>query len=322
MTETMTKQDRTIRLRLPLIGLLSVALFHLTFLAPPVGLLAAAPLYYLFAAQGASAGMMVLAGGGLVTLVATGPAMAYLYLVMAGGIAWFLADGFLKGRPVSASVLRASTLPWGMMALALFGLSLSAGVSVNALLTGWTDLTVETMIASYQTSGVDDVTVAWLIENRNRVVADFVTFFPSITFLIFFLAAIVTVMAIRAFSVRYDLGIHFPLSFATFRAPDDMVWGVIVGGFGGYLVEGTAGDLAWNVMVISFAVFILQGVALLHHAFVRWNTPVLLQAFGYFLIISQPLMLGIAGCFGIADIWIDFRKKNQRDDDDSSDPRD
>lgn len=322
MTETMTAQDRTTRLRLTLMGLASVVLFHLTPLAPPVGLLAAAPLYYLFVAHGATAGMMAMAGGALVTLVTSGPVVAYLYLVMAGGIAWFLSDGFLKQRPVSATVLRASGFPWGMVALALLGIALAAGESITALLTRWVDLTVGTMIASYQSTGVDEVTVAWLIENRSDVVNNFVAFFPSITFLVFFVATVGTVMAIRLFSVRYALGIHFPLSFAAFRAPDELVWGVIVGGFGGWLVEGPVGDLALNVLVIALAVFSLHGLALLHYTFVKWNTPVILRAFGYFLIVSQPLLLGVSGLFGIADLWIDFRKDTKRGDDDSSTPRD
>lgn len=322
MTDIMTEPDKTARFVLPLMGLASVALFHLTALIPPVGLLAAAPLYYLFAAHSASAGMMALAGGGVVTLVTNGPMVAYLYMVMAGGVAWFLAEGFLKGRPVSATVLRASGFPWGMFGLALFGVAMAAGESVSTLLTGWVKMAITATIETYQTNNVDPDQLARLIQQQDELVTFMVDFFPSILFLAFFAAAVATVMVIRAFSVRYRLGIHFPVSFATFRAPDELVWGVIVGGFGGYLVEGTVGTLAWNVMVIAFAVFILQGVALLHHTFVRFNTPILLRAFGYFLLFSQPALLGMAGCFGIADIWADFRKTPERDDDDdSSQPR-
>lgn len=301
------REGERIDFRLPLAAALSIGLYHLTPLLPPVGMVAVAPLYYAFVVHGLVAGWGVLGAGALFALFVGGGAHAYSYVAVIGGVAWLLAHGFRSGLPVPVVALRATAIPWGMLAFGLFGAALATGTSVSALLVGWADAVITRTAATYEETGADPAFTVWLADARPAVVDFFAASLPALVFVTLLFAVVVNMMVIRAWSLKTGAGIHFTYPFGALRAPDELVWGLIVGGFGWYLVDGPGGDMGLNLFIIALAVYFLQGIAIAHYFFGKWNAPILLRAFGYFMIFSHPLFMALTSGLGLADVWFSFR---------------
>jgi len=97
--------------------------------------------------------------------------------------------------------------------------------------------------------------------------------------------------------------------FRTWKAPEKLVWVLIVAGFLQVFAPGMAGAIGLNLLVVLILVYYLQGLAVVTHLFERRQLPALMRGAAYFLILFvSPLPLMVAGV-GLFDLWIDFRKK-------------
>ncbi|PLX79586.1 MAG: hypothetical protein C0614_07690 [Desulfuromonas sp.] len=104
---------------------------------------------------------------------------------------------------------------------------------------------------------------------------------------------------------------HFTLPgkpFAQWKAPEPLIWLMILGGFGVFLADGLWQVAAMNVLVIIVPIYFLQGLAIIDSFFRRKAFTPLFRTIGYLLVLLvNPLPLMVA-CLGVFDLWIDFRK--------------
>lgn len=99
--------------------------------------------------------------------------------------------------------------------------------------------------------------------------------------------------------------------FALWKAPDLLVWPLIVAGFVTFLATGVVQDVAINLLVLLLPVYYLQGMAIVTYFFQQRGTPVWLRLPGYLLLaFFNPLPVMVAG-IGLFDLWGDFRKPRQ-----------
>jgi len=291
-------------------AVLSLGLFYLSAIAPPLGLLTPAPLYYSLVVYGYKTGAAIIAGAGLFVLLASGPGSCLLFLAMFGVAAFALAESHRRGESLEAAMGRA-TLAAYIAAGAVFLLSAAlAGEGPGAILAAWARDAVDALTKSYSGMELGQKTAEWFNANGNFLVESFVRVFPGLSFISVMLMVAVNMLVIRAVSLRSGWGIH-PAghSLAGWKTPDAMVWGVVAGGFGIVLFEGVAETVFLNLLMVSLAVYMVQGVALAHFMFMRFNIPVPIRALGYFVIFSYPLFIGIVCAFGLMDTWMDFRER-------------
>ncbi|HEX9873858.1 MAG TPA: DUF2232 domain-containing protein [Deferrimonas sp.] len=101
----------------------------------------------------------------------------------------------------------------------------------------------------------------------------------------------------------------FPgVPFHQWRAPELLIWPLIVAGFATFLVRGAPQTLGINLLTMVLPVYFLQGLAIVTYFFRKRGFSPLFRAVGYLLIaVLNPLPLIVAG-LGIFDLWADFRK--------------
>ena len=126
---------------------------------------------------------------------------------------------------------------------------------------------------------------------------------PSVVLLGLFLTALVNYVLMRA-CLR---GERFR-SFSAEAVSDHLVWSVIGGGL--LLVSGHRGLalVGLNVLIALAPLYAIQGLAVLRHFCQRVAVPRLLQIVGFALFAVHPLLLVVAACLGLSDLWVDFRK--------------
>lgn len=285
--------------------LLSAGLFSASVFAPPLGALAVAPLYYAFAAQGAAAGGFALLAGAVLAGAVNGAGPALFYAAFCGSMAWSMAWLHSRGASLTATLAVGTAVPYALSAL-LFSILLGGG---EGSFSGWVAALVGVALESYRAAAVEPEVTGWIDGNRGLIIALFTRIFFSLSLLSVLLAAVMNYLVIRVFSERLAWGVHSPdHSLTRWKAPEAMVWVLIVSGFGFFILSGAASAVALNVLLLSGAVYLFQGVAVIHHFLQKARIPAVLMAAGYFLLFSQPPLLVAASALGLAEVWAGFRK--------------
>jgi uncharacterized protein YybS (DUF2232 family) len=97
-------------------------------------------------------------------------------------------------------------------------------------------------------------------------------------------------------------------SFARWRSPELLIWGLIAAGFAVAFATGGLQDVAINVLIILLPLYFLQGLAVVEHFLARKGLSPPLRGLSYlFLLVINPLPVIVTGV-GIFDLWADFRK--------------
>lgn len=110
-------------------------------------------------------------------------------------------------------------------------------------------------------------------------------------------------------------GITFNRSpFTAFRAPDLLIWPLILAGFAMLLPMPLITTPAFNVVVVLTTVYFMQGLAVYLSFCERTAFAGTLKVLLAVLLITQPYLAGIVAITGIFDYWGDFRAPRTKQD--------
>lgn len=289
-------------------AVLSLGLFYASAVAPPLGFVAPAPLYYALVTYGFKAGSGLVTAAGIAALLISGFGHAVFFLVTCGITAGSLADSFVRKDSIEATLLKATLFPFTAGAVIFLLASSANGAEPADVLAAWGREMVSNATASYKNISVGAEAATWLEVNGGWVVNTFVKIFPALSFITAMLMAIINLLVIRAASLRFRLGVHDPShSFAAWKTPETLVWVVVASGAGALFFNGAIDTVSWNALLVSLAIYTVHGTAIIHAFFAKSNIPILLRAIGYFLIFSYPMLLVAVSALGLADVWADFR---------------
>ncbi len=92
------------------------------------------------------------------------------------------------------------------------------------------------------------------------------------------------------------------------KAPDQLVIGVILFSVFVFLPIGIFKLVAANGLFVLMFVYFLQGIAVVSFFFEKKRAPFMLRFFFYILIAIQPLFMFLVIGLGLFDTWFNFRK--------------
>jgi len=101
--------------------------------------------------------------------------------------------------------------------------------------------------------------------------------------------------------------------YRDWRLPDRLVWMPIAAGVALIIGKGVAGNAGLSFMLVSILLYFFQGLAVFIHFIDRWKVPLYLRIFIYGILILQSYGLLLLSVIGIADVWIDFRRRQNKD---------
>lgn len=262
---------------------------------------------------GSLAASVTVALTALMVLLTADPVSAMMYLVQFGIpgaiLPWLLNRG-LAWDKATVAVL------WAMIAASLCGLLIFSAVSEQSPLTTVSDLIgreiaqtttiMQDMFASADLPAGQKREVGLAIENMASFLREA---YPGIAITV---SGLMTIGLVFLLSVlargRYTLpGVPFP----EWKAPELLVWILIVAGFLVAFVDGIAKTIALNLLVILLPVYFLQGLAVIDCFFRRKAFSPIIRTVGYLLVtLVNPLPMVVTG-IGVFDLWADFRKPKE-----------
>lgn len=97
-------------------------------------------------------------------------------------------------------------------------------------------------------------------------------------------------------------------SFAKWRLPEHLVWGIIVPGFLMIPDVPVLRIISGNLLLVLAIPYIFLGMALLVHLFEKYRISPFLRTLIFVVIILQPILGALLWAAGFFDTWADFRK--------------
>ena len=98
------------------------------------------------------------------------------------------------------------------------------------------------------------------------------------------------------------------------KAPDALVWGLIVCGFMVFIPGFDALKLiAVNLLLVVVACYFFQGLAIVAYFFHKNNVPRIFRGVIYLFIAFQQICTLLVAGLGLFDLWGDFRRLNKKD---------
>jgi uncharacterized protein YybS (DUF2232 family) len=104
------------------------------------------------------------------------------------------------------------------------------------------------------------------------------------------------------------------VSLREWKAPDFLVWGVIVSGFAMFIpgLESVK-MLAANLLLLFGACYFFQGLAIVAFYFNKNNVPRFVRGVVYLFIVFQQIFTIVVVGLGLFDLWVDFRRLRKQD---------
>ncbi|MDT8440732.1 MAG: DUF2232 domain-containing protein [Desulfuromonadales bacterium] len=259
---------------------------------------------------GAEIGWLTVAATALLILLLDATGSVVLYLIQfglpAGVLAWLLGRGLAWDRAVMValgSLLAASLV--GLLAYSLLeaeGPLQVAGAVIDREI-GQATAIMDEAFRSSELPAKERQEIAVALQRMAEFMRD-VYAGLAIVVSLFMLLGQVLLLSLLSFG-RYTLP---GPAFQDWKAPEPLVWPLILSGFTVFLVDGPLRLLAMNLLTITLPIYFLQGLAIIDSFFRRKNFSPLLRTAGYaLLVLINPLPLLVA-CLGLFDLWVDFRK--------------
>jgi len=280
------------------------------FAAVIVNLFTPLPAAFVGMRHGSAAGGMTVALTLLVVLLTGGTAQGAMYLVQFGipgaVLPWLLNRGMAWDKAVVVVL-------WAMVAASIGGLlifSVSAGESPLAMTGGLIDKEIAQTSTVMQEMFAGADLPADQSKEVMRAVENMAVFlqkaYPGIVMTVagLMILGLVLLLALMARG-RYTLpGKTFP----EWKAPEPLVWVLILSGFIVAFADGPLAAFALNVLVVLLPVYFLQGLAVIDCFFRRKAFSPVIRTIGYLLVtLVNPLPMLVTG-LGVFDLWADFRK--------------
>ncbi len=290
------------------------ALFSVSMLfLPPFGFLINSftpfPLiliYYLF---GRRTGLLASGAIALLLTLTVGKEFGILFVAQYALMAFLVGD--LAGRGYR----------WNLIMVVGTVLPLLAGAGLLAVYAGGVE---HGLVASLQTMVADNIRTSFKMytdmgvgfgrqplgeEEIAAISKTMVTIIPAILTVGAVMSVVINSLVAQYLAARrYGAAVFRGADIPTWGLPDNLVWVIIGGGILMFPPSEVAHIIGLNILVVMSALYFLQGISVTLFFFKKWDSHVLVKTVIYGIILSQPIFWMLTAVFGLADIWVDFRK--------------
>ena len=270
-------------------------------------ILVAVPAAYVYMRFGPVAGCSVVVLSAVGSFLLGGMVNSINYFLQFGLVALLLPYLLKRGW----SWDRAALMSVGVIVLGSFlllaGYASMSGTTVSAWIDSYANAQVEQVMELYASA---DLEAEKLQELKSVVeqMADYLRY--SYAGAAFLVTGLLTLILLWILSAAQKTDYSIPgIAFATWKAPELLIWPLIAAGFGFAFIEGDLRQVSVNLLIAILPIYFLQGMAIVTHYFNRRQVSPVMRWVFYMLMVFllQPISMVITS-IGVFDLWIDFRK--------------
>lgn len=278
------------------------------------GFLAAAPLCYTRLSGGRSAALLATGVAALLIAIGFKPVIGLWYLAQCGLIGAMLPDLLLRGMRTSSALLWSTAVAALATTAIALTMSAAAGQTIQSLANQEITAAMQQALKIYeQQQGLSSQDLELLKAGMQKVAALMLRIYPALATLNLLLVSVVTLLVGRRLAARLGIALG-AAPFRSFRAPEALIWLVIVAGFAMLVPNPLITTPALNLLVVLLTVYFCQGLAVLLTLIARNAFSGMLQVLLVVMLITQPYLLLVVAVLGIFDLWGDFRTPRIKQD--------
>jgi len=109
---------------------------------------------------------------------------------------------------------------------------------------------------------------------------------------------------------RHGMGSPFG-GLSSWKAPEQLVWGVVLGGVAVLAGTGTMKTVGINILVVLSVIYFFQGMAILSFYFRKRGFSPFLKGAAYLVAVRYMSLVVVA--IGLFDMWADFRRLSPKE---------
>jgi len=296
---------------LPLVLVLGILALTVTvpFLGMVLGVLLPLPIIWTFVRVGRSQGVVLIGLVFLFLLIFAGDLPSKVFFAEYGVLAWVMAEGIRQSQPMDRCVFFSAVGSVAVSVLLLFVFLAEQDVGMSEFIekqvTAQVRITVDAMKSAQEGSAED---LLLLEKNFSTVAKLFSEIYPSLLLVGSLITGLINYFALQFFAVKLEA--FFPFcreKFSEWHLPESMVWFLLVSGTA-VALGGALATVGTNMLVVVLFAYFLQGVAVVVHFLQTRKFARLIWFVTFFLIMLQPILIGITIGIGVFDLWADFRK--------------
>ncbi len=286
------------------IYLASVALSFLAFQSVLFSILTPLPQLFVSIRLGRWAGISLPLLCALMTGI-SGAQVGMAYLIQFGIPALVFAEAMRRRFSVELSFLSSISALMGLVLLAIasyastqeLGMTESVGQFVQTIITESVSLNEKAGVKSEQLTEFKKAA-----PELGRIAS---SLYPAMIASAAIIMFWVNVLLLGRLMSHHSLEPPFG-KLSTWRVPEQLVWGVVMGGAAVLAGEGTIRTIGMNALVVLSVVYFIQGMAILSFHFRKRGFSSFLKGAAY--LVAVRYMSLVVVMIGLFDMWADFRK--------------
>jgi len=278
-----------------------------------LGIVAPAPLLFIYLQRGQVVGLILmgLVFAALFVLMSPGQALLFVaeYVVMATIMAETIKARLTMDKCIFLSALGSMTLATFLM----FVLFADRETSLTDFFQAQIQEHFNQSLNALESMGEKQADLTAMKEFFEQSSRTFASAYPAFIMVGSLITAAVNFFLVRIVWIKlYGDTLFRREKFSELILPDFLIWGLILSAGSLFLLGNPVGTVGMNLFAMVLLAYLFQGLAILVHILESKKVPKFLWALVFFIIIIQPLLMGLVIGLGIFDIWVDFRKIKQQ----------
>ncbi len=192
----------------------------------------------------------------------------------------------------------------------IVGLSLyadSSGKSLKELLSEYVRQSLEQSLRLYKEMKMPEDSIAMISQSLDMLQYILTGITPAIALSMTLMVAWMTLICTKPMLIRFGLSYPNYGDLTLWKAPDHLVWGVIVCGAMLLIPDKAIRIIAVNGIIVLMTIYFFGGIAIVSYFFEKKQFPLMLRVFLYSLIALQQIFLLLVIGLGFSDLWFRFR---------------
>lgn len=187
--------------------------------------------------------------------------------------------------------------------------ALQAGVAPWQMVEIYIEGTIKENLKLYEQMNISEDQITVIRENTLEITRFFTDIFPALTLSSAILTVWLNVLAGRSLLRRHIGELTGFGDLALWKAPEKLVWLLIVSGAMALAPVQILDTVGMNVLIVCCLIYLFQGLAIASFFFRHKQVPVIFRGLFYVLVVVQQYMVILVIAIGLSDVWIDFRKR-------------
>ncbi|MDO9527608.1 MAG: DUF2232 domain-containing protein [Syntrophales bacterium] len=234
------------------------------------------------------------------------------FFFLLGSLGLILSEILRKSCSIEKTVLY-STIALSTLCFALLiYYNVKTGKTPWGLIEFYISESIRENIRLYSQLDISSEQINLIKENANQIIAVIISLFPALVLISTSFIVWLNILAGKL--IFQKVGMWYPDfgDLAYWKAPDWMIWFVIISGGLLLISVGMIKIVALNLLIIFLFIYMFQGLAIISFFFKKKNVPGFLRIICYFLIFGQQFLLLLVVGLGLFDIWFNFRKLDKK----------